>query len=103
MLGARLSKLKEIPSGFLANPVRKRAACILKLSAIKMLARLARSRASAPVRHRGREKTTVNGGVAGCARLVSHKLRAHSAGGNRKQKCQWKNQRVEYIIADGNR
>jgi hypothetical protein len=99
LLGPLLPKLKKMAPGFLANAVRKRAARIAKLVTIKTLVRLARSHAPAPVSHRGSEETAVDGRVAWCACLISYKLRAGSAGRNRKQQCQSKNQRAEYIIA----
>jgi hypothetical protein len=99
LLGALLPKLKKIAPGFLANAVRKGVARIAKLSTIKTLDPLARSHAPAPVSHRGSKETTVDGGVAWCACLASYKPRAGSAGRNRKQQCQWKNQRAEYITA----
>jgi hypothetical protein len=85
LLSVLLSKHEEIFPGFLANAVRKGAACIGKLSTIETLDRLACSHAPAPVSHRGPEETSVDGRVAGCACLVSYELRAASAACNRKQ------------------
>jgi hypothetical protein len=106
LFGILLPKFKEIFPGFLANAVRKGAACIGKLITIKTLDRLACSHAPAAVGHRGSEETSVDGRVAGCACLVSYELRAASAACNRKRQYrlkklpgQCKNQRAEYIIA----